>query len=229
MTTQASPEAVMSAPPPWQLEGRGYIIQVRVPDAVLASGSFIDARTPRVGRGRIVTVMFVDYERSDVGPYHELLYIPGKLRIGPYRERSITRIYVSSEASVVNGRRNWGIPKDCARFDVQYGDDGVDRISVRTMAGEAFARLTLSAQGPTLPAPAQWVPRRLRTLAQLRDGQIYRYAPSASGNFRFAKVRDWQFDARHFPDVASGEVVAAIKLPHFRMTFPVAEIETANL
>lgn len=30
---------------------------------------------------------------------------------------SITRIYVSSAASVVNGRRNWNIPKHLARFE----------------------------------------------------------------------------------------------------------------
>ncbi|WP_084197558.1 acetoacetate decarboxylase family protein [Solimonas soli] len=224
MTATQRPAHVPLAPPPWWLEGSGYIVQVRLPEDVLAHGSFIAPGLVRAGRGRVATLMFVDYAKSDVGPYHELLYIPGKLRIGPYRLRSITRIFVSSWASVINGERNWGIPKDCARFDVRYGEDGVDRIAVSTRDGEPFARLTLSARGPTLPAPAHWVPRRLRTLAQLHDGRIYRYAPSASGRLRFARVRDWWFDARHFPDLARGEPLFAVQLPRFRMQFPVARI-----
>jgi hypothetical protein len=176
--------------------------------------------------------MFVDYADSDVGPYHELLYIPGALRIGARRNLSITRIFVSTRASVVNGRSNWGIPKELAGFDVRYGGDGVryggdgvDHVRVVTADGGVFAEFELQARGPRLPAPGHWVPRRFRTLSQLRDGQVYTYAPLARGHLRFAKVRSWRFDAREFPDLARGKLVAAVKITDFRMLFPVAQIE----
>src|SRR5262245_61022490 len=103
-------------PPPWRLTGSGYIllyrwfprdfvaVQGQVPPAL--AGSF---------KGGASAVMVVNYENSEVGPYRELLFIPGLFERG----FSITRTYVSSQASVDSGRANWGIPKQLAEFDVR--------------------------------------------------------------------------------------------------------------
>jgi hypothetical protein len=228
---QARSSDVQCAPAPWELCGQGYLFALRLPRDVLEHGSFLPqgVRPPRAGQ--LAYAMFVDYAGSNVGPYHELLYIPGVLDLGGRRALSISRIFVSTWASVVNGRSNWGIPKDRCDFDVRYGADGIDRVALRAADGAAkgsvFAELELQARGPRLPAPGHWVPKKLRTLSQLHDGKLYAYAPLARGHFRFARVRRWRFDARHFPDLASGEVVAALKITDFRMTFPVAQIKPA--
>lgn len=226
---QARPSDIALAPAPWDLTGQGYVLAVRLPPEVLEQGSFLPPGLRRVGRSRLAYLMFVDYARSDVGPYHELLYIPGVLDFGRRRQLSISRIFVSSWASVVNGERNWGIPKDRCDFTVDYGADGVDRVSCTatdgTAKGTVFAELELQARGPRLPAPGHCVPRGMRTLSQLRENRVYTYVPEARGHVRFARVRSWRFDSRHFPDLARGEVVAALKITDFRMIFPVAEIE----
>ena len=215
------------APAPWDLAGQGYLLALWMPQDVLDHGSFILPQTPRASRGRIAFAMFVDYARSDVGPYHELLYIPGKLRFGAEKEDarlSISRIFVSSQASVVNGRLNWGIPKDRCDFRVQC-DGARDRVALLGEDGRNFAEMEFEAFGPRLPAPMQWTPRSWRTLSQVRDGQRYTYVPEARGHFRFARVRQWRFDAAVFPDLAQGRVLAAMKITDFRMTFPVASVE----
>lgn len=220
----AHPSAVELAPAPWHLSGQGYIFAVWLPHDVLDHGSFVPPQTPRAGRGRMAFAMFVDYARSDVGPYHELLYIPGKLRFGSRDAHlSITRIFVSSEASVVNGRINWGIPKDRCDFDVQYFDRR-DHIVLRGPGGRPFAEVDLEPFGPRLPAPMRWTPRSWRTLSQVRDGRRFTYVPEAGGHFRFARVRDWRFDAQMFPDLARGRVLAAVKITDFSMRFPVASV-----
>jgi hypothetical protein len=224
--TAPSSDSVALAPAPWDLEGQGYIFAVWMPQDVLDHGSFIPPQTPRAGRGRLAFAMFVDYASSDVGPYHELLYIPGKLRFGAARRDahlSISRIFVSSRASVVNGRLNWGIPKDRCDFDAVYAE-GRDRFALRTPDGRAFADLDLEPFGPRLPAPMRWTPRAWRTLSQVRDGRRYTYVPEASGHFRFARVRSWRFDPSMFPDLARGRVLAAMKITDFRMRFPVAAV-----
>jgi hypothetical protein len=226
--TQSRPSSVALAPAPWQLGGQGYVVAVRLPQTVLEQGSFLPEGCTRVGRSRLAYLMFVDYAASDVGPYHELLYIPGVLQIGRRRNLSISRIFVSSWASVVNGEQNWGIPKDRCDFAVHYGADGVDRVALSAADGSVFAELELQARGPRLPAPGHWVPRRWRTLSQLRDGQVYTYVPEARGHCRFARLRSWRFDARRFPDLAQGEVVAAIKITDFSMIFPLAQIEALD-
>lgn len=223
------PENVPLKPAPWNLSGQAYVISVRLPAVQLERDSFIPAGLKRATRSRIAQVMFVDYAGSDVGPYHELLFIPGKLGFGTERFLSITRIFVSTWDSVINGEINWGIPKDRCDFQVSYGADGVDHVALTAADGMRFAELELQAHGPRLPAPGHWVPKRLRTLAQLRDGKRYSYTPEARGHFRFARVRNWRFDARYFPDLARGEVVSAVKLTDFRMIFPLAHIQTMTI
>lgn len=70
--------------------------------------------------GGLGTIQIIRYLSSPIGPYDELAYIPGnmtyKVGASSLSGLSITRIYVSSAASIVNGRRNWNIPKQLARF-----------------------------------------------------------------------------------------------------------------
>lgn len=216
--------ALAPAPAPWSLAGQGYIFVLRLPQDLLDHGSFVPTGWKRSSRTRIAYAMFVDYAHSDVGPYHELLYIPGAFRFGAESRLSITRIYVSSQASVINGRRNWGIPKDRCDFDVNYSD-ARDQVVLRGDDGRGFAELDLQAFGPRLPAPGHWTPPSWRTLAQEREGRRYTYTPSARGHFRFARVRQWRFDPALFPDLARGRVLAAIKLTDFQMRFPLSRIE----
>lgn len=65
-------------------------------------------------------LMIVRYADSPVGPYDELLYsLPFKrptLGMEILAPRRLPVIYVSSEASLRNGRTNWGIRKELADF-----------------------------------------------------------------------------------------------------------------
>jgi hypothetical protein len=63
------------------------------------------------------------YRTSPVGPYDELIYVAGVFRSPATQTKAlrITNIYVSTEASVWNGRRNWNIPKHVGRFKWSHG------------------------------------------------------------------------------------------------------------
>ncbi|OKL60604.1 hypothetical protein UA08_04049 [Talaromyces atroroseus] len=68
--------------------------------------------------GLVKALVIVRYQDSDVGPYDELIVSPGFF-VNPHtgkRYARITNIYVSTDASVWNGRRNWNIQKHRARF-----------------------------------------------------------------------------------------------------------------
>lgn len=73
-----------------------------------------------LGISSLGSVQIIRYLSSPLGPYDELTYVPGNMtyKVGAsfISGPSITRIYVSSAASIVNGRRNWNIPKELARF-----------------------------------------------------------------------------------------------------------------
>jgi hypothetical protein len=88
------------------------------------------AELRRVG----ASVQIVRYNNSPVGPYDELIYAPGAFHYpgGEKPRLQITRIYVSSEASAYNGRKNWNIPKHLARFsfEPQTNDDTTVKVNV---------------------------------------------------------------------------------------------------
>jgi hypothetical protein len=222
---EALPE-VAAAPPPWTLEGRGAILLVRLPLSVLDEPAYVPTRLRGKLHGNLAIAMFVDYASSPVGPYRELLYIPGRFDFPDGRHYSITRIYVSTMESVVNGRRNWGIPKDRCDFDFRYGDDGSADFCA-SYEGHQFARLSLAARGPQLPFTTGLLPSALLRLSQYYRGRQFTYQPSASGRVQFSKVRDWTFDSAFFPDLAQGEVVACVQTPRFRMRFPISAIVDA--
>jgi len=207
---------------PWQLHGSGYVLVVRLPEQLTDQAAFVPASLVGKRRGRTAYVMYMDYESSDCGPYRELMVLPASFDFEPGTYPSITRIYVSSYDSVVNGRRNWGIPKDYADFEAQR-DGRDDRLSV-SRGGHVFAELHLRPYGLRLPVHSSLLPAGMRTLKQHWHNKVYGITLQAKGTLRLAKLLDWRFDAKFFPDLAQGRVVAAAYLPSFDMTFPVPSV-----
>src|SRR5512139_2629969 len=153
-------------PAPWDLRGSAWIVALKLPPHDRAHDAFLPPEL--VGRGRSLAsyLMFVDYAESGCGPYRELLFIPGAFPFQDGRRHlSISRILVSTWDSVVNGRNNWGIPKDRADFAVEPGGtDGREecvRVSSdgREVCELRFAKLRFA---PRLPVHGGVVPAPLR-------------------------------------------------------------------
>ncbi|EPQ30319.1 uncharacterized protein PFL1_01845 [Pseudozyma flocculosa PF-1] len=93
------------------------------------------------------------YTDSPAGPYDELIYVAGffKSPDGKKSTPRITNIYVSTRASVWNGRRNWNIPKHVAEFSwshpVHSDEAGVQTVSVRHPAGSPLRKAGGSGSG----------------------------------------------------------------------------------
>lgn len=213
------------APAPWALRGQAYLFAVKMPEAALASSPFTPESLRASRRSPLSFALLVDYHESPVGPYQELLFIPGTFRFDDKRYPSITRIYVSTQDSVDNGRNNWGIPKARCDFTLDLNGADTDHARLSDANGDLIAEMSMSSRGPNLPMPAHWVPDSLRTIAQVWQGQQYTLAPSPKGIFRWGKVIDWQFNAELFPDLAQGRCIAALKISAFEMNFPKATIK----
>lgn len=216
---------VPARPAPWSLTGRGWIVALRLPEGSPARGAFLDASLAAQVRGPVALLAYVDYETSGCGPYRELLFIPGHAPFADGRRHyTISRILVSTWDSVVNGRRNWGIPKDRADFAVDVlGDE--ERIRVASDGRELCSlRLAPRRFAPRLPVPGRLLPEGMRTLAQRYAGRTYCCAPASSGWVRPARLLEWRFDAALFPDLADAAILAALRVESFRMTFPAARL-----
>jgi hypothetical protein len=171
--------------------------------------------------------MFVDYAESGCGPYRELLFIPGAF---PFedgrRHHTISRIVVSTWDSVVNGRNNWGIPKDRADFAVERAAGGREQVVRVSSAGREMCELRFGRArfAPPLPVFGGLLPAALRTLAQRFRGRTYYYVPEARGVVRPGRLLAWRFDPTLFPDLAGAAVLATLEVESFRLVFPRADV-----
>jgi hypothetical protein len=219
LTPDSGLPEVQAAPAPWQLTGDGWILLLELPQAVRRDPRHLPPELRDCPLGGPAIVMFVDYAESPAGPYRELLYIPGRFTLADGRHAwSVTRIYVSTWESVVNGRRNWGIPKDRADFSREQ-TDGAEHLKV-SVDGRTVAELKLESRGPRLPARAGLLPAALRRLVQYHAGRRFELAPGAHGGVRLARATRLASDPELFPALAEARVRLALKAERFTLEFP---------
>ena len=214
------------APAPWTLTGCGYIAAIRCDPDYLDACCFLESARARGRRGRIAYMMLVDYTDSPVGPYQELLFIPGRVSTTTGASHwTISRIFVSTEASVSNGRDNWGIPKELADFDIHYDTSGrgCDEFRV-ALDGHIFASMSFRPWGFSVPVTTRILPASMCTLVQSWGGREFVFSPEASGRAGPAKMAECSIDPEIFPDPTRGTIMTCMQVPDFKMTFPVARV-----
>jgi hypothetical protein len=206
-------------PAPWTLTGNGLAMLYRFPREFVLDNGFVppDLRDSFVGG--IGSVMLVDYHASNVGPYRELLFIPGQFQIGSKRYYAITKIYVSTLISVDNGRANWAIPKELADFDIQ--NDG--QTFTVAQDGKSFLDLRIQSRRFSLPVNTAWSPIKL-SLGQLQNDSLYVTTPTARGRIQFVLIQDVRVNPTLFPDIGQFPPLVAVRVRDFTMTFPVADV-----
>lgn len=220
----AGVDMVSNGPPeaPWRLSGDAFVVLYRLPRAFVEAEGFVPAELQERFLGGTGAIMVVDYRTSPVGPYRELLFIPGRFR---YRGRSVfsvTKAYTSTEASVAGGRRNWGLPREHADF-AHERSGGAELIRVGR-DGETSVELSLRPGKLGLPVTTDLIPPSHRTLVQPLDGRVFHSAPEGRGSLRRARLIQARIDGAFFPDVSRFEPRMSVKAVGFDLTFPKAEV-----
>ncbi|MDB4973106.1 MAG: hypothetical protein JWN48_1447 [Myxococcaceae bacterium] len=210
-------------PAPWRLRGEGYVLMIKLPMPRGRAELFAPTELAEARFGQFGCVMFMEYLDSPVGPYRELLFIPGTFRFGKRRLPSITKIYVSTQASVDSGQHNWGIPKELADFECVDGADGVKRVTLR-VDGRIAVELWLRHNKLPLPITSRVLPTNVRTLGQVYSGRTYAVTPSARGLMQRAKVVHAWSEPGAFADLSSDRVVMAVRVSKVELGFPLASV-----
>ncbi|KAK8045632.1 hypothetical protein PG993_005656 [Apiospora rasikravindrae] len=144
--TNNSTKPIELVPAPWALHGTVYSIASILPPSGLPVKAYgpLERASPAYTAaaeyvGLLGMIQIIRYTDSPVGPYDELLMVPGYFKYphvddqGRESERlnpSITRIYVSQKYTAKNGRMNWNIPKHLAKFDWTEEEDGSTTVKV---------------------------------------------------------------------------------------------------
>ena len=205
--------------PPWKLRGRGWILLYRFEREFITDNGLLPGHLDGHYRGGIGAVMLVDYSTSPVGPYRELLFIPGVFRHGR-RYHAIHTIYVSTAASVVNGRENWGIPKQLADFEIHDADDQTQQWRV-SVEGSPIFSATLESGVLRFPVNTLFNPFPVRLLQQHADGRLLSVLPRAAGVISpTAKLHELTANGHDFPNVSGIKPLGVVEAVNIRLTFP---------
>lgn len=203
----------LPVPAPWTLQGEGIVLLFHFKKNWVAQAANLPAYLQGKFKGGFGYVMLVDYQESPVGPYRELLFIPGKF--GEEKLQSITTIFVDSEASTANGRANWAIPKQTAEFHWQK-ERGLDQVEV-SLNGKQVFRASIRSGGIPFPMSTALLPIRLR---QELAGQVLFTQPEGKGWGKLARIQEVEVDPQLFPDIRGIKPLLALKVSPFTLTFP---------
>ncbi|BCJ93939.1 hypothetical protein acsn021_15080 [Anaerocolumna cellulosilytica] len=207
-------------PAPWNLNGKGYIFLYKFDKDFIKKNANVPAYLENKFAGGLGSVMLVDYASSNAGPYGELLFIPGKFNHQGKKLNTISKIYVSTMKSVVNGKKNWGIKKEQADFKFKAIHKNKERIRI-SVAGTTAADITLSSFGPSFPITTRFLPF---PLVQEQNGKYYYTRFFGNGKGRLAKIDTIKINGDLFPDISGIKPIAVIKAEPFAITFPIARV-----
>lgn len=218
------PRDIARAAAPWLLRGDAFLVLTASTTEQNLADASINPSLRGVYNNLFNALVLADYRESPVGPFRELLYIPGRFRFGVDEERlCISRSYASSEVARVNRREHWGVPSALApitrtaprsdREEFRVGDDG-------------FASFAFETFGPDLPLNGKVIPRAFRAFAQLEGDRTFLYTLAITGTMRAARFEPLGFDVTRFPDMSQREMVLAIKISDFLVEFPAAQAAT---
>jgi hypothetical protein len=206
-------------PPPWKLKGYGYILLYHFNKDFIRKNGFLKAFQANNLTSGWGAVMVVNYEDSPAGPYQELLFIPGIFSFNGNKSFSISKIYVSTELSVVNGINNWGIPKEYASFSWAKLKNE-DHIDV-TLNEKKIFQAHFTKGGFRFPVSTKLIPFKI---IQSFNNQLLLTKPSGKGSASFATHSQLQTNPPFFPDLSNSKPFLTIRVDNFEMVFPPAAI-----
>jgi hypothetical protein len=209
------------APPPWSLTGDCTVLVYHFPQKFNQEHGFLAGFQLNGYQGWIGAVMMVNYRTSKVGPYQELLFLPGLIKAGGKLSFSVSKIYVSTTDSAWNGVENWGLPKELADFTLLKYADGTRELAVYKDDKPIFEAF-VKAWGPHFPVSSQLIP--LSRLVQLRRGQLLQTEIVLSGRAQLSSVKSLSANPAYFPPVNRLKPLAALSIKDFHLAFPVPKI-----
>lgn len=202
-------------PAPWSLKGSGVVLvyfekdtQTKLPGFLMNSKQL-----------SLSILALVDYKESGVGPYREILYMPGVFLWNGRLCGHISKIFVDTESSVSSGIFNWGIPKELAKIKVDESSDEVSYEGIVDGKSEFFA--CIDKKKIQFPLGNSLMPL---SILQQSDEVLLETKITAKGVGRAARLSHLESSLPELPEFLSQEPRIALEITEFQMNFPVPHI-----
>jgi hypothetical protein len=213
-------------PAPWKLNGEAFVAVYKFSKQFVNQYGFLEKYQIDNFDAGFGTIMCVNYSSSAVGPYFELLFIPGvinlkSLNLGTIKSGfSISKIFVSTNESVQNGINNWGIPKEVADFE--WISLANNHVQVKVMKdGVVFFDAIFKRNSFKFPITTSIIPLKV---IQKKGNKYFLTKPSAKGKGSFASIKKLEIKASHFPNLIGISPWIVSNISDLEMTFPIPTV-----
>ncbi len=206
---------------PWNFTGNGYIMLFKFPKPFILDHGFLPERFRKGFYGNVGAIVFADYQSSNMGPYQELFFVPGKLRYQHHKVYTISRNYISDNRNgLENSLSDWGISREKASFQFIPGKD-LDTLLV-TQNGVPVIDITIkvSKKGWVFPL---WTFFHPLHMIQDCNGKTFTFNLHGGGKGRFAAIMKVDVNPERFPNFAFFKHVAIIRVTDFHFKLPPAK------
>jgi len=116
----------------------------------------------------------------------------------------------------MNGRENWGIPKELAQFAFNPLANGQNQVIVQLNGQKVFA-CQFKDWGMGLPLSTKLLPFNFY---QPYHGKNYLTNPKGSGKAFFSTISGLEIGEGLFPKIDTQNRLACLHIPDFKLAFP---------
>lgn len=210
---------------PWELSGEGYILNYWLSPAF--TRRFQNFGLVEAKFGRIVQVILVRYYSSPVGPYDELLVLDHTTQNFKISS-NIPKIYVSSQASVNEGRYHWGIPKELASFNWKHSKQQL-HCDIQVGSETLSLTINLTQLKSSHAISSKLIPSRLLNIQQKDHLFLYQFSPKFKSKIAYISNATWNNTQSIFPDFSKATFLKGFYSTDFKLIFPESvKTELAN-
>ncbi len=196
-----------------EFRGNGYVLFYRFDEEFIRLETFLPENLKNNYCRGLGAVLYLSYTKSPIGPYQELLFIPGKFCYRGKKNHFISKSYVSTDEAVEFGRKNWFIPKEKADFSRVSLKNNIENISTH-IGGEEVASFELKKGNFKFKiGTSKYL---FFSLMQLKGEEPVKLNYSGSVTANFAKLTRPAF----FPNIAKFFPLAAFRLKNFTLRLP---------
>ncbi len=199
-------------------KGKAYISIYNFKENFVKKDCFISDYLKDKYRGGFGAMIFADYSKSGIGPYQELLFIPGKFELGGEERYLVTKAYVNEPAAVNENGEGYFGHKKVAKFRVETLTDNKTLIAVNSLKGEPIVKMEMRNWcGVKLPISSSVTNFPLMQL--LKGNRRYLWKYEGQGNITMAKIESAQVRPAYFPDIAQETPMVTFLIDDFSFDF----------
>ncbi len=203
----------------YEFKGNGYVLFYRFDEEFTRLETFLPENLKNNYCRGLGAVLYMNYTKSEIGPYEELLFIPGKFCYRGKKNHFISKAYVSTEEAARFGRENWFIPKEKATFTKQALKNNIENISTYIENEEAACFEIKKGKIRFKLGTSKYLSF---SLMQLNGDEPVKLNYSGTVTANFAKLSSIRIRPAFFPDIAKFTPLAVFKMKNFTLRLPKA-------